>query len=490
MARQLTAVEFGGGVVRLLRGTPGGGGVGVTLYRSEPLPEGGIDASFLRDLFQRHGCLGEKVASSLPVGAVVARELTFPFKESGKVRDALPFALEPLLPYPVEEALFDSYPLAGSDPWPVRVLAARQETVAAHLRLLEEAGVVPTLVADPVTCLINGLDGHGVLPEEGVCGVVSVAEGEALLVLVEAGGERLRRHLRWRPSSGAGGAASHERLLASLAGAWRAATAGYEEPVSRLFLTGELAVDEGLARAVGERLGVTVQVARLGLPESASPDGTQSTTAPFVSYGLLLQAARRSPRPVNFHRTHSPWVRELYNVRRHAVAYGVAVGLVLLCAAGDLYATYTARNRVYTALRDSLRSRFQEVMPQGTRVVNVSAQMSARLDELQREVSFFEEITRPEGQPLHWLNRLSTLLPEDLDIEVKSFTLDAKDIRIQGTVKDFEAVERLKGILAAAPDFAQVEVRDAKLSVDRQRVRFLLVLTARERGRTAQEKTA
>jgi len=229
---------------------------------------------------------------------------------------------------------------------------------------------------------------------------------------------------------------------------------------------------------------------RLGLPESASPDGSQSTTAPFVAYGLLLQAARRSSRVVNFHRTHSPWVRELYNLRRHAVAYGVAVGLVLLCAAGDLYATYTARDRVYTALRDGLRARFQQVMPPGTRVVNVSAQMSARLDELQREVDFFEEITRPEGQPLHWLNRLSTLLPGDLDIEVKSFTLDAKDIRIQGTVKDFEAVERLKGILAAAPDFAQVEVRDAKLSVDRQRVRFLLVLTAKGRGGGAQEKTA
>jgi len=488
MARQLTAVEIDGGGVRLLRGIPGGGGVSVTAYHSEPVPEGGVDAPFLRDLFRRHGCLGEKVASVLPPGVVVARDLAFPFKESGKVRDALPFALEPLLPYPVEEVVFDSYPMAGSDPWPVRVLAVQRDEIAAHLSLLEAAGVVPTLVADPVTCLINGLDGHGALPAEGACGVVSVAPGQAVVAVVEEGGERLRRVLRWQPPSEADGVADYAPLVERLAAAWRGATATRETPVTQLILTGELAADDALAAAIGEQLGVSVQVARLGLSESASPDGRQWTTAPFGAYGLLLQAARRTGRAINFHRTHSPWVRELHHLRRHAVAYAVAVAVVLACAAGDLYATYTARSRVYTALRDELRARFEQVMPPHTRVVNVSAQMGAHLDELEREVAFFEDLTRPDGQPLRWLNLLSTLLPADLDIEIKSFTLDANDLRIQGTVKDFEAVERLKGILAAAPDFSEVEVRDAKLSVDRRRIRFLLVLTPRGRAAAPSEE--
>ncbi len=489
MARQLTAVEIDGGAVRLLRGIPGGGGVSVTAYHSEPVPEGGVDAAFLHDLFRRYGCLGEKVASSLPAGIVVARDLAFPFKESGKVRDALPFAIEPLLPYPVEEAVFDSYPMAGSSPWPVRVLVARRDEVATHLHLLEEAGVVPTLVADPVTCLINGIDGHGALPAEGPCGVVSVAPGWAVVAVVEEGGERLRRVLRWQPGPEGYGAVDYTPLVERLAAAWRGATAVCETPVTQLILTGELAADEALVAAIGDHLGASVQVARLGLSEGASPDGRQWTTAPFVAYGLLLQAARRGARAINFHRTHSPWVRELHNVRRHAVAYAVAMAVVLACAAGDLYATYAARNRVYIALREGLRARFQQVMPPGTRVVNVSAQMSTRLDEMEKEVAFFESITRPEMQPLRWLNILSTLLPADLDIEVKSFTLDANDLRIQGKVKDFEAVERLKRILAAAPDFSQVEVRDAKLSVDRQRVRFLLVLTPKERATAAPEET-
>jgi len=476
MAREITAVEFEAHTVRLLRGTPGGGAVGVTLYRAEPIPETGVDSSFLRDLFTRHGCAGEKVASSLPAGAVVARDLVFPFKEAGKVRDAVPFAIEPLLPYAMEEALFDSYPLAGSGPWPVRVLAVRRAAVAAHLRLLEEAGVVPTVVADPITCLINGLDGQGALPGDGPCGVVSVASGQAVVVVVEGGDERLRRILRWQPAAG-DGVEAYAPLVEQVGAAWRGATAALSTPVTQIILTGELAAEEGLAATLGERLGVAVQVARLGLSESASADGRQWTTAPFVSYGLLLQVSRRAARAINFHRTHSPWMRELHNLRRHAVAYGVAVAAVLACAAGDLYATYTARNRVYTALSDGLLARFEQVMPPGTRVVNVGAQVGARLAKLQEEVDFFESTTRPDGQPLRWLNLLSTLLPEELDIEVISVALDTKDLRIQGTVKDFEAVERLKGIVTAAPDFEAVDVRDAKLSVDRQRVRFLLVLT-------------
>ncbi|RMF82003.1 MAG: hypothetical protein D6739_08725, partial [Nitrospirae bacterium] len=262
--------------------------------------------------------------------------------------------------------------------------------------------------------------------------------------------------------------------------AWRAAEAAVGAAPSRLVLTGELA--PGLAEALAARLGVEVRPARLGLPESASPDGRQWAEAGFVAYGTLLQAVRRAPRVVEFHRSHSPWARELANLRRHAVGYGVAVALVLGLAGADLYAGYAAQERTYERLRQELTARFHQVVPEATRVVNPTAQLSARLSELEQEVSFFESLTRPDGQPLHWLNLLSQLLPRDLDIEVKSFTLDGKDIRIQGTVKDFEAVERLKGILAAAPDFASVDVRDAKLSVDRQRVRFLLVLTPKGPG--------
>ena len=171
-------------------------------------------------------------------------------------------------------------------------------------------------------------------------------------------------------------------------------------------------------------------------------------------------------------------------LRRHAVGYGVAVGLVVALAAADVYASYSAQNRTYDLLRDQLRQRFEQIMPPGTRPVNETAQVKSRIAALREQVAFFEDLIRPGGQPLHWIDLLSELIPQDLDLEVKSLTIDGKDIRLNGTVDDFKAVERLKGVLRTAPDFASVEVRDAKLSVDQKRVRLQLVLTPAAGGAT------
>jgi len=475
MARVLNALEIQPGVMRLLRGVPAAGGVALQLYVSEAFSGEQPAIETLRDFFQRHGVLGEKVATCLTPGQVNVRDLEFPFRERGKIRDALPFALEPLLPYAVDEAVIDFYPLGGADPWPVRAVAVERRALRGHLQRLEAAGVTPSLVGDAITALVGGLIQSAAVVEQGCDAVAVVEQGQATFLVVADGRERVRRVLRWTVPEG--GAPPSDDLLDRLRAAFLAANVGDAPPPTRLVVAGPGAEPDGFATALGERLGLPVQVARLGLPSTATSDGRQWSDAAFTAYGLLLQSARRLAVAVDFHRTHSPWVRELHQLRRHAVAYGVAGGLVVTLAAADIYASYSVQNRTYEMLREQLHQRFEQVMPAGTRTVNETAQVKSRIAALSEQVAFFEELIRPGGQPLHWINRLSEVIPQDLDLQVKSLTIDGKDIRLNGTVDDFKAVERLKGILNTTPGFAAVDVRDAKLSVDQKRVRLQLVLT-------------
>jgi len=482
MARVLNALEIHPGVVRLLRGVPAAGGVTLQLCASERFSGDLPEPQVLGRFFQRHGLVGEKVVSCLASGQVSVRDLEFPFREKGKVRDALPFAIEPLLPYPVERAVLDFYPLGGGGPWAVRAVAVEQPVLQAHLQLLDAAGVSPSLVGEEISALVTGLTASGAVATDGCEAVAVVEEGHAVFVLVVDGREYLRRVVRWRAADDA--SAPFGDLLALLHAAYVAATAGDGPTPGRVMVAGPLATDERVVAALGERLGLPAQVARLGLPSTATSDGRQWTEEAFTAYGLLLQAARRAPHAVDFHRTHSPWIRELHQMRRHVVGYGVAAGLVVVLAAADLSASFIAHERAYSALREQLRARFEQVMPEGTRVVNETAQVKGRIDELAQQVAFFEDLTRPGGQPLYWLNLLSEMVPPDLDLTVKTLTIDNKDIRLSGTVDDFKEVERLKGVLRTTPAFATVDVRDAKLSVDQKRVRFQLVLTPAAGGRT------
>ncbi|MGD2062761.1 MAG: GspL/Epsl periplasmic domain-containing protein [Nitrospirota bacterium] len=480
MARVLNALEIHPGVIRLLRGVPAAGGVTLQLCASESFSGDLPEPEALRQLLQRHGVVGEKVATCLAAGQVNVRDLEFPFREAGKVRDALPFTIEPLLPYPVDRAVLDFYSLGGSGPWQVRAVAVEQSVLEAHLQRLEAAGVSPSVVGEEVSALITGLVAGDALSADGCEAVAVIEGGHALLVFTVDGREELRRIVRWTAAEDA--TAPFSDLLDLLHAAYVAATAADGPVPSRLVVAGPLAADERLVAALGDRLGLPAQVARLGLASTATTDGRQWTESAFTAYGLLLQASRRVPFSVDFHRTRSPWMRELHQIRRHALGYGIAIGLVVALAAADLYASLTAHNRAYEALREQLRARFVQVMPEGTRVVNETAQVMSRIDELAERVTFFEDLTRPGGQPLYWLNLLSEMVPPDLDLVVKNLTIDGKDIRINGTVDDFKAVERLKGVLRTTPAFASVEVRDAKLSVDQKRVRFQLVLTPGRRG--------
>jgi type II secretory pathway component PulL len=482
MARVLNALEIHPGVMRLLRGVPAAGGVTLQLCASERFSGDLPETEVLRRVFQRHGMVGEKVASCLASGQVSVRDLELPFRQTGKVRDALPFAIEPLLPYPVERAVLDFYSLGGEGPWRVRAVAVEQRVLEIHLQRLEEAGVSPSLVGEEISALVTGLTASGALAAEGCQAVVVVEEGHALFLLVADGREALRRVVRWTAADDA--RAPFGDLPDLLHAAYVAATAGDGPAPSRLVVAGPGAADERLVAALGERLGLPPQVARLGLPSTATSDGRQWTEEAFTAYGLLLQAARRIPFAVDFHRTRSPWIRELHQLRRHALGYGVAVALVAVLAAADLFASFTAHNRAYEALREQLRVRFAQAMPEGTRVVNETAQVQGRIDDLAQRVAFFEDLTRAGGQPLYWLNLLSEMVPPDLDLMVKALTIDGKDIRLNGTVDDFKEVERLKGVLHTTPAFSTVEVRDAKLSVDQQRVRFQLVLTPAAGKRT------
>jgi len=475
MARVLNALEIQPGVMRLLRGIPAAGGVTLQLYVSESFSGEQPAVETLRDFFQRHGVLGEKVATCLTPGQVNVRDLEFPFRERGKIRDALPFTIEPLLPYAVDEAVLDFYTLGGANPWPVRAVAVENRVLQAHLQRLEAAGVTPSQVGDAVTALVAGLLHSGAVVETGCDAVAVVEQGHATFLVVADGQERVRRVLRWTvPETGA---PRFDDLIDRLRAAFLAADVDDAPPPTRLVVAGPEAEHDGFATALGERLGLPVQVARLGLPSTATSDGRQWTDAAFTAYGLLLQSARRVPVAVDFHRTHSPWVRELHQLRRHSVAYGVALALVVALAGADIYASYSAQNRTYELLREQLRERFEQIMPAGTRTVNETAQVKSRIAALSEQVAFFEELIRPGGQPLYWINLLSEVIPADLDLQVKSLTIDGKDIRLNGTVDDFKAVERLKGILRTTPGFAAVDVRDAKLSVDQKRVRLQLVLT-------------
>ena len=91
----------------------------------------------------------DQLHTCLPNSLLVFKELRLPFREPEKIRMALPFEIEGLLPFPVTDALFDfiiTHESPDTAETQILVAAAQKSRVAEHLALFESAGLSPNII--------------------------------------------------------------------------------------------------------------------------------------------------------------------------------------------------------------------------------------------------------------------------------------------------------------------------------------------------------
>jgi type IV pilus assembly protein PilM len=88
---------------------------------------------------------GFTVISNLPMEKAIIRNITFPFSDVEKIAEAIPFEAEENVPFRLEDLTMDFQALHSGRPDEGRVLlaASRKDTVNDHVRLLQEAGLIP-----------------------------------------------------------------------------------------------------------------------------------------------------------------------------------------------------------------------------------------------------------------------------------------------------------------------------------------------------------
>jgi general secretion pathway protein L len=74
---------------------------------------------------------------------------------------------------------------------------------------------------------------------------------------------------------------------------------------------------------------------------------------------------------------------------------------------------------------------------------------------------------------------LSAAIPEDVSLKLDELSYDSKKLRLEGTVSSFDTVDRIKGALDSEPLFAEVQVQNARVGADINKVTFRLQMEVR-----------
>jgi general secretion pathway protein L len=486
-------------------------------YFHHPLPFGrpgeadpARRAAMLRNFLWKHGLYGSgDIVTALPCQDFFIRTLSFPFHDSTKLAQVVPFEVENLIPLPLEEVAMGSMVLPqresaeggtkakGSD---VLVTAAPREKITEHLRFLAAAELNPAAINVDGMALFSVaqfLKSEGA-PVPGDLAIIDVGASKTTLCLIREsrpvvlrtvlwGGNHLTHALAVRYACSFADAERRKRAMAvQEVDAWlepllkelRVTLHPYDgtgrHGISHCWVSGGGSKLRELSGHVAHNLGLVPVGPRQGF-------GATCPRAFSVAFGLALHPKIVRPRwksrssdaglAVDLKEASALGQQSAGAAkqdRRLAMWGALVIGLLALM---DLSVRFMLKDSSLTQLKQSLQMQYEQTFGPGAAPGEELDQARYRLTQVEKGLSVVEgsRITT-----LSVLAELGRLIPLGVPLKIRELTIDGGMVHLEGETVSFDAVEKLKQIFVTAAHTQDVAVTDTRVGAVPNQVVFRL----------------
>ena len=411
--------------------------------------------------------------ASFPAVRVSFRNMQVPFKEPKKIRQILPFELEPHLALPMDEQLMDFIPIHTTGEQTDLIAAVLQKSeFKSFLDAFTENKIDPetiTIGGYPVALsLINNPDS----PETWL--LADVDSHQATLFLIVSGRISLIRSFSLGPDLFNGPNSLCDNILRTVSAFEDAC--GTDLVVETVFITGsglpETAVEQELAPVL------ELPVTRLNLLDMAGmavPDQSDHIWKSDVMDNALALALTEvnAIDCLNFRKDTFSVRKQWTENRKLIITTGLiavmAVCLGLFSIAVDTWQLKQQVNAVDERLADKFRASFPEV----TRIVDPVHQMHAHIKEMEK-TSLFSVQTGSTQPVIDIIYEISSLIPRQIDVDLDRMVIDEESVMISGQTDTFNSIDDVKNRLEQSDMFKTVTISSANMDRTDNRVRFKL----------------
>ncbi len=448
----------------------------VTDCRTVPIPDPSDESDPLVDaLTQLKDQIDPGMANvvvAIPPDGVLYRKLSVPFKEDGKIRQVLPFELEPLLPIAIDTLKFDFHKNRVADQTEIMAVAVDQSIVQRYLDALTEANFRPQLIVGGTFPLASYLSGNEDFASDQLL-ILDVGEEKTSLFALESGGIELVRRISSRVDSEQAVEGLALRIRQTLT-ALSDKHSDYFSP-AKVYITGEgLATPEAFQRISlalelpAEAIDVIQWAPRLEMDPATQWEPSRMNNA----LSMALLEIDGSP-CANFHRVSSP-LRNYWNTYRPyvmgpAVLLGIALLIGLIGVIIDSYLLNRQINRLDAQIKQVYISEFPQSRATGDPVVL----FKSKINELKKGGSS-GSVHPTQVRAIDILLQISQLIPANIDVLLTRMSMGAESLTLSGEAEAFNAVDDIKSRLEKAEAFKQVTIASANMDKSGKKVRFKL----------------
>ena len=441
---------------------------------------GGLDAA-LEALVSQVDIAGCSCIVSFPAEQIFFRNMRVPFKQMNKIKQVLPFELEPTMPIPIEQLVIDFHRIeTGGDEAATRLIAAtvHTERMQGFLDILSGWGIDPEIVTAGGYSVALCLSLLGDIPANSV--LVDLKGDKGTLFILSSG----QLHLVRTVPSGSMEATRVEMLCRNIRRTLIAhqnqgdLPAGWPE---KGFLSGPAVSGNGAEVDFAKHLQMPVQRADL-INDADVRLNNRPTKAwqPSRMNNALALALTEAVgiKTLNFRKGPFAVTKRWDEHRKRIIRSAILLAAVLMLVFANILIDYFAQKKTLHALDAEIRDIFYSTFPNVRADLDTNIlpqEMRVRIDEARRAGML---PAGGEGHPLmiDMLNEISKRIPGGINVAFTRMAIGDDNIIIAGNTDTFNSVDMMKNRLEEAEMFESVSIVSSNKDKTGNRIQFRMKL--------------
>ena len=492
MQGKITGIDITGNQIIAVQVKTGLKGPQILSWARVAIEDGGLNEA-LESLSGSPVLKSDRYLATIPGDHVSFRNVQMPFKDVKKIRQALPFEMENMLPFQIEDLLIDFIITDGLARGEVLAASCNRRFVSEYLDTLQRNGIDPDALEIRCSPLASwllrqpGTPEHILLLEIGETSNTMVLCLNRSIALIRVFGSNNASIIQSTPkengtSSDLGAPPPEEveacfKFISTTIRSTVHAFASEKDTLpgpEKLFFTGAGSLAPNAEGLLSQFLGMPAEQLDMSNDKKIRVEGNiVRNWSPALMNGPLSLALRntRGGEGFNFRREEFERKRGYFGLKKAAPKMAVFLFLIFSFLAADMVIDYYTLKKEYKILNREITSVFKQTLPEVTRIVDPVQQLRVKVKELKQSTSL-----RPEAgtskKVLDLLKEISQRIPASLKVHVNRMVIDTETVRISGKTDAFNEVDRIKNNLESSIQFSGVTISSANLDRTGKGVRF------------------